>query len=109
MMQREFSFRSLFGNEKPAGVAKPDPDPDPWAATIARLKGRIDADGIETISSQQVLDLLQVPSKRREARIHRRVAALMVAHGWEAIRFKPQSGLVDRVRGYCRLTEKRHG
>ena len=40
---------------------------DPWLAILSRLKGKIDfADGLERVSSQKILDLLEVPQHNGE-------------------------------------------
>ena len=36
-------------------------DADPWRAPLQRLKGRVDDDGVERITTQLVLDILEVP------------------------------------------------
>jgi hypothetical protein len=83
---------------------------DPWFAPTSRLKGRVDWDGWEYIESQRILDALGVPSHAKRAALHRRVTKLMQEHGWEPVRIKRNGvaggGVVDRVRGYRRQTNK---
>jgi hypothetical protein len=83
---------------------------DPWFAPTGRLKGRVDWDGWEYIQSQQILDALEVPSDARRGALFRKLTRLMRAHGWEPIRVKLNGveggGVVDRVRGYRRKTNK---
>jgi hypothetical protein len=42
---------------------------DPWRLTLERVRGKIDFfDGLERISSQTLLDLLEVPQRSRTRR-----------------------------------------
>ena len=42
---------------------------DPWFAPLSRVKGKIDfVDNLERVSSQTLLDLLEVPQQSRRAR-----------------------------------------
>ena len=78
---------------------------DPWLCTLARLKGKIDlVDGLERISSQKILDLLEVPQQNRRAPAYRKIAKLMTELGWSAIRVRDLTGrgFREQVRGYCR-------
>jgi hypothetical protein len=74
------------------------------------LKGRVDWDGWEYIQSQQIMDALEVPLHARRGGLFRRLTRLMRAHNWEPIRIKLNGveggGVVDRVRGYRRRTNK---
>jgi hypothetical protein len=83
---------------------------DPWFAPTGRLKGKDDWDGMEYIQSAQVLDALGVPVHAKRAALYRRLNKVMQEHGWEPIRIKLNGvdggGVVDRVRGYRRKTNK---
>ena len=83
---------------------------DPWFAPTSRLKGRVDWDGMEYIQSAQVLDALGVPVHAKRAALYRRLNKVMQEHGREPIRVKLNGveggGVVDRVRGYRRKTNK---
>jgi hypothetical protein len=83
---------------------------DSWYPTVARLKGRADFDGYEYLESRRILDLLQVPVSAKRSAMYRRLTALTAECGWEAIRIKTcgvdGGGVVDRVRGYRRKTNK---
>ena len=83
---------------------------DPWFEPTSRLKGRVDWDGREYITSQQCLDALEVPMHARNGAVFRRLTKLMRDHGWEPIRVKLNGidgGAVnERVRGYQRKTNK---
>ncbi len=78
---------------------------DPWLCTLARLKGKIDfADNLERVSSQTILDLLEIPQQSRRAPVYRRIAKLMAQLGWTPVRVRDQAGrgYKEQVRGYCR-------
>ena len=51
---------------------------DPWRLTLERVRGKIDFfDGLERVSSQTLLDLLEVPQRNRSAGTFRRLSKLM--------------------------------
>jgi len=78
---------------------------DPWLTTLSRLKGKIDfVDGLERISSQKILDLLEVPSQSRRAPVYRRIAKLMTELNWTPVRIRDLTGrgFKEQVRGYLR-------
>ena len=58
---------------------------DPWYAPTSRLHGRLDWDGREYITAQQILDALEVPMHARNGAVFRRLTKLMQKHGWEPI------------------------
>jgi hypothetical protein len=74
------------------------------------LKGRVDWDGHEYITSQQCLDALEVPIQARKGALFRRLTRLMRSHNWEPIRVKLNGvdggGVTERVRGYQRKTNR---
>jgi hypothetical protein len=78
--------------------------PDPWHLRLERLRGKVDYDGIERISTQTVFDVLEVPQRGRDAGTYRRLAKLMRALGWTPIKARglTQNGFRDQVRGYAR-------
>jgi hypothetical protein len=56
---------------------------DPWRLTLVRVRGKIDFfDGLERISSQTLLDLLEVPQRNRTAGTFRRLSRVMTELGW---------------------------
>jgi hypothetical protein len=75
------------------------PKTDPWP-----LRGKIDFDGLERVTSQKILDLLEIPQHSRRAPVYRRVAKLMAELGWTAVRVRDLTGrgCKEQVRGYCR-------
>jgi hypothetical protein len=80
---------------------------DPWLSTLSRVKGTIDfADNLERISSQKILDLLEVPQQNRRAPVYRRIARLMAQLNWMPVRVRDLTGrgFKEQIRGYCRPT-----
>src|SRR5271156_344279 len=77
---------------------------DPWRLTLERVRGKIDFfDGLERVSSQTLLDLLEVPQIRRTAGTFRRLSKLTSELGWTAVRVRDltRGGYLEQVRGYC--------
>ena len=79
-------------------------DTDPWRLRLERLLGKIDFDGLERISTQALLDVLEVPQRDRAAGAYRHIAKLMGELGWTAVRVRDltRGGYKEQVRGYCR-------
>ena len=78
---------------------------DPWLSPLSRVRGKIDfADNLERVSSQTLLDLLEIPQQSRRAPVYRRIAKLMGQLGWTPIRVRDLTGrgFKEQVRGYCR-------
>ncbi len=77
---------------------------DPWRLRLERVRGKVDYDGLERVSSQTLLDLLEVPQRNRKAGTFRRLARLMAELGWTAVRVRDLTGggYKEQVRGYCR-------
>jgi hypothetical protein len=78
---------------------------DPWRLTLARVRGKIDFyDRLERVSSQMLLDLLEVPQRNRTAGTCRRLAKVMAELGWMAVRVRDltRGGYKEQIRGYCR-------
>jgi hypothetical protein len=78
---------------------------DPWRLTLARVRGKVDFfDRLERISSQTLLDLLEVPQRQRTAGTYRRLSKVMTELGWVAVRVRDltRGGFKEQVRGYCR-------
>jgi hypothetical protein len=78
---------------------------DPWLLTLERVRGKTDFfDGLERISSQTLLDLLEVRQRNRTAGTFRRLAKVMADLGWTPIRVRDltRGGYKEQIRGYCR-------
>jgi hypothetical protein len=78
---------------------------DPWLAPLHRVRGKVEFDGrLERVSTQSLLDMLQVPMRSRTAGTYRRLAKLMAELGWTAVRVRDlnRGGYKEQVRGYVR-------
>jgi hypothetical protein len=77
---------------------------DPWRLPLERVHGKTDYDGLERVSSQTLLDVLEIPQRSRRASVYRRVAKIMAELGWQAVRVRDltRGGYKEQVRGYCR-------
>jgi hypothetical protein len=84
-------------------------DPDAWRLPLERVRGKIDFDGLERVSSQTLLDLLEVPQRNRTAGI-RHLSKLMTELGWSAVRVRDFNGrgYKEQIRGYCREAQVQH-
>jgi hypothetical protein len=83
---------------------------DPWRLKLERVRGKIEYfDGLERISSQTLLDLLEVPQRNRTAGTFRRLAKVMAELGWTGVRVRDltRGGYKEQVRGYCREARDR--
>src|SRR6516162_11877797 len=77
---------------------------DPWRLRLERVRGTKGFDGLERISTQTVLDILQVPQRKRTAGTYRHLAKVMAELGWTAVRVRDftRGGYKEQVRGYVR-------
>ena len=77
---------------------------DPWRLRLERVRGKIDFDGLERISTQTLLDILEIPQRKRTAGTYRHLAKLMTEIGWAALRVRDltRGGYKEQVRGYTR-------
>src|ERR1700684_2293418 len=75
-----------------------------WLAPLQRVRGKVEFDGLECVSSQNLLDLLEAPQRNRKAGTFRRLAKLMAELGWTAVRVRDltRGGYKEQVRGYVR-------
>ncbi len=94
---------SLLGRLKAARAELEVPE-DPWLAPLHRVRGKVEFDGQERLSSQTLLDMLEVPQRNRTAGTYRRLAKLMAELGWSAVRVRDltRGGYKEQVRGYVR-------
>jgi hypothetical protein len=83
---------------------------DPWRLPLERVHGKIDFDGLERVSSQTLLDLLEVPQRKRTAGTFRRLARVMAELCRSAVRVRDltRGGYKEQVRGYCREAKSAH-
>jgi hypothetical protein len=79
---------------------------DPWRLRLERVRGTTGFDGLERISTQTLMDILEVPQRQRTAGSYRHIAALMTELGWNAVRVRDfnRRGFKEQVRGYVRDT-----
>jgi hypothetical protein len=84
-------------------------DADAWSLRLSRVRGKIDYDGLERVSSQTLLDLLEVPQRQRRAGLYRRLARTMTQLGWRATRVRDLNGrgFKEQIRGFCRDARER--
>jgi hypothetical protein len=77
---------------------------DPRLAPLQRVRGKVELDGHERVSSQALLDMLEVPQRSRTAGTYRRLAKLVAELGWSAVRVRDltRGGYKEQVRGYVR-------
>src|SRR6266403_1983601 len=77
---------------------------DPWLLPLQRVRGKVEFDGLERVSTQTLLDLLEIPQRSRTAGTYRRLAKLMAELGWTAVRVRDRTrgGYLEQVRGYVR-------
>jgi hypothetical protein len=85
-----------------AEIAKPNVDP--WRFPLERVRGEIDYDGIERVTTQMLLDVLEVSQCRRRVGTYRKLSKLMVELGWTPVRVRARTrgDYLEQVRGYCR-------
>jgi hypothetical protein len=77
-----------------------------WRLHLERVRGTTGFDGLERISTQTLMDILEVPQRKRTAGVCRRIAKLMTELGWTAVRIRDfnRRGFKEQVRGYVRQT-----
>jgi hypothetical protein len=77
---------------------------DPSRLRLQRVRGKVEFDGLEHVSSQTLLDVLEVPQRSRTAGTYRRLAKLMAELGWTAVRVRDltRGGYREQVRGQVR-------
>jgi hypothetical protein len=105
---RAVSFRDRMREE--AAKAAAAGHVDPWRLRLERVRGKVDFyDTLERISSQTLLDLLEVPQRNRTAGTYRRLAKVMAELGWTAVRVRDltRGGYREQIRGYCRDARSR--
>jgi len=95
---------SFLESLKRAEVGARARDGDPWRLPLGRLRGQVGDDGVERITTQRVLDILEVPQRARRSGNYRRLAKLMAQLGRTAVRVRgvTRSGYLEQVRGFAR-------
>jgi hypothetical protein len=76
----------------------------PWRLRLERARGTTGFDGLERISTQTLMDILEVPQRKRTAGAYRHLAKVMAELGWRAVRVRDftRGGYKEQVRGYVR-------
>jgi hypothetical protein len=108
-MMRALTFRDRLRGE--AAKAAAAESADPWRLRLERVRGKVDFfDRLERISSQTLLDLLEVPQRKRTAGTFRHLSKIMTELGWGPIRVRDltRGGYKEQVRGYCREARGLH-
>jgi hypothetical protein len=84
-----------------AEIAKPI---DPWRLRLERVRGTTGFDGLERISTQTLMDILEVPQRQRTAGSYRHLAKLMVELEWAPVRVRDfnRRGFKEQCRGFVR-------
>jgi hypothetical protein len=91
---RSLTFRQRMEEAAKAAAAEPT---DAWRLQLEAVRGKVDlCDGLERVSSQTLLDLLEVPQRQRTAGTFRRLAKVIAELGWIAVRVR------DLTRGATR-------
>src|SRR5258708_29857519 len=77
---------------------------DPWRPRLERWRGQFGFGRVERISTQTLMDILEVPRRQRTAGTYRHLASLMAALGWAPIRVRDFNGrgFREQIRGYVR-------
>src|SRR5438132_12129187 len=96
---------SLMGKIQRAQAEAAARSMDPWRLRLERLSGRLDPDGIERLTTQDVFDVLDVAQRARTTAACRRLAKVMRELYWTALRVRglTRGGYLEQVRGYCRV------
>ena len=100
---RAVSFRERLREETAKAAAAEAADP--WQLRFERVRGKVDFfDRLERISSQTLLDHLEVPQRNRNAGTFRRLSKVMAGLGWTAVRVRDltRGSYREQIRGYCR-------
>jgi hypothetical protein len=108
-IMRALTFRDRMREEAAKFAAAEDTDP--WRLALERVRGKVDFyDRLERVSSQTLLDLLEVPQRHRTAGTFRRLAKVMAELGSTAVRVRDltRGGYLEQIRGYCRDPRNRH-
>lgn len=83
---------------------------DPWRLRLERVRGKAGFDGLERISTQTLMDILEVPQRERTAGAYRHLAKLMTELGWAAVRVRDfnRRGFKEQCRGFVRDARATH-
>jgi hypothetical protein len=90
-----------------AEQAKQIESPDEWIEILRNVKGRIDDDNVERISSLFLFEYLDVKPHERLSQSQRLKQAMCNALGWQQTRVfhLNERSWREQIRGYARLVE----
>jgi hypothetical protein len=73
------------------------------ALSLEGLRGVVGDDGVERLTTQAVLDVLQVPQRSRRRGVYVRLAKLMTDLGWTAVRVRgmTRAAIWSRFGGFA--------
>jgi hypothetical protein len=102
------SFQQKLDDAVAELAAREAANTDPWRLPLERLHGQISEDGIERITTQAVLDVLEIPQRNRRAGTYRRLAKVMTELGWAAVRVRgmTRGAYLEQVRGFARTARQ---
>ena len=93
---------SFIAKLRAAAAEAVSQDTDPWRLRLERLRGKIGFDGMERVSTQHLLDVLELPQRERQ-RAPTGTLQLMTDLGWTAVRVRGLARRIQRTSsGYCR-------
>jgi hypothetical protein len=97
-------YKVSFVEKMRASQAEAAQPVDPWRLRLERVRGTTGFDGLERISTQTLMDILEVPQRKRTAGAYRQLAKVMSSLGWTAVRVRDltRGGYKEQVRGYVR-------
>ena len=100
-----FASRLKAASVAVAAAAAAQPT-DPWRLRLERVQGKTGFDGLERVSTQTLLDLLEVPQRERTAGAYRHLAKVMAEVGWSPVRLRDFNGrgYREQMRGFVRLS-----
>ena len=82
---------------------------NPWKLRLERMRGKIDYDGLERVTTQSLFDVLEVPQRSRTAGACRRLAAVMTGLGWTAVRVRaltPQAAIGSKFAATAEMRDE---
>ena len=93
-----------FIEKMKAATAEAAQPVDPWRLRLERVRGSMGFDGLERISTQTLLDILEIPQRMRTAGAYRHLSKVMSQLGWAPVRVRDltRGGYKEQVRGYVR-------
>src|SRR5437868_6471811 len=85
---KPMSFASRMKAAAVAIEAAASQPTDPWRLRLERVRGKTGFDGLERISTQSVMDILEIPQRQRSTAAYRHLGGVMAELGWSPIRLR---------------------